>query len=575
MKIFRLSKRNGYALLMVLAIVGIAALTAASTMRRTFTVSMLNQRAKQFQNAMYAAESAVEKVYARIRYDYVNGGDAAVSNNISLYQGMYPTSAENPQWAKFEFSNAQGVLNQCYVSMISNKVYKALDGSVTGLNGWQEVLRVISNARPLTDLNPVAAGVQQDIALDVIPAFQFAIFYNGQLEFTQCAPLTIRGRTHANGPICMGAASGSTLQFNGTVSTTASIVVSNLGGYSGFATPVYAGSPASTIGAASLNLPIGTNSTPTAVREIINLPPAGESATSAMGQQRFYDKAAVVLLVSNLNVTMIVKDLGSLSGTSTNVDYWSTNPPATQRTNLARAFPFLSLTNTFRDYREGSKWVMPTQIDMGMLRYWLPTNPMVLARFPAGSGTYPTIMYVADFRTITNMHAVRLTNGVVIPTNGTSVANALGFTLATINPLYVWGDYNCPNAADLGTTNVAQTFPASLISDAITVLSSNWKDTTYGTNSNLTLRPAAATDTINAAIIAGTVFTTGTGVGNWSGGVHNMTRLLESWTGSTLTLNSSLVMLYNSAYATNQYQNAGLYYRAPTRNFNYEQRSSI
>jgi len=311
MKIFRLSKRNGYALLMVLAIVGIAALTAASTMRRTFTVSMLNQRAKQFQDAMYAAESAVEKVYARFRYDYVTGGDAAISNNVSLYRTNYPTSAENPHWANFQFSNAQGASNQTYVGLISNRVYQVLDGNYAGLNGWRGIYRVISNARPLTDLNPVAAGVQQDIALDTIPAFQYAIFYNGQLEFTQCAPLTIRGRTHANGPICMGAASGVTLQFNGTVTTTASIVVSNLGGYSGFATPVYAGSPPSTIGVPTLQLPIGTNNSAAAVREIINLPPAGEAATSPLGQQRFYDKAGVVLLVSNLSVTLMVKDLNS------------------------------------------------------------------------------------------------------------------------------------------------------------------------------------------------------------------------------------------------------------------------
>jgi hypothetical protein len=29
--------------------------------------------------------------------------------------------------------------------------------------------------------------------------FQFAIFYNSLLEFTWCAPMTVNGRTHANG----------------------------------------------------------------------------------------------------------------------------------------------------------------------------------------------------------------------------------------------------------------------------------------------------------------------------------------------------------------------------------------
>ena len=569
MKNFRLSKQNGYALIMVMTVVGIAALVAASTMKRTYSVAGLNQRSKQFQGSMYAAEAAVEKVYARFRYDYINGGEAAVSNNLSLYRAMYPTTAENAHWANYQFWNAQGVNNNTYVQLTSNKLYQVLDGNYAGLSGWRGIYRVISNARPLHGLDAVSAGVQQDIALDTIPAFQFAIFYNGQLEFTQCAPLTVRGRTHANGPICMGAASGNTLSFQGLVTTTASIVTSNLGGYSGFATPVYSGtpSPGYKIGQPTLNLPIGTNNTAAAVREIINLPPAGESATSMMGQQRFYDKAGVVLLISNLNVTMIVKDLGALTGTSTNYDYWSTNAPLAQRTNLVQKFPFLSLTNRFYDFRE-SKWVMPTQIDIGVLKTWLTTNATVLARFPAGSGTYPTIMYVADFRSITNLHAVRVMNGATVPTNGPSATQAQGFTLATINPLYVWGNYNCPNPAHQGSPNVSAAYPAALVSDAITVLSSNWVDSTYSIAS-LSSRPAANT-TINAAIIAGSVYTTGTGVGNWSGGVHNLTRLLEDWSGSkTLTLNSSLVNLYNSARATTQFQNPGNYYNAPTRNFNF------
>src|SRR6478736_1212355 len=191
MKFFRFKVgRRGYALLTVMIIVGLAALVAGSTIRRTYTVSSLNQRAKQYQSSMYAAESAVEKVYARFRADYLSGGHAAISNNISLYRTMVPLGSENPHWRNFEFWNAGNGLNQTYVNLISNKSYQVIDGSYAGLNGWRGIYRVISNARPLLGLNQVGAGVQQDISLDTIPAFQFAIFYNGQLEFTQCAPLT-------------------------------------------------------------------------------------------------------------------------------------------------------------------------------------------------------------------------------------------------------------------------------------------------------------------------------------------------------------------------------------------------
>lgn len=406
------------------------------------------------------------------------------------------------------------------------------------------------------------------------PIFQFAIFYDGQLEFTQSAPLSIRGRTHANGPICMGAASGNTLLFDRPVTTASSIVVSNIGGYSSFATPVYAGTPAYRTNTPQLHLS-GVISN----RTIIEVPPIGESPSN---WQNYYNMAAVVLLISNTTVSVNVKVPGAAAATGivSNYTFWSysnSNPNALvygasnivhQRTNLAAQVPFLNLTNRFRDYRE-NKWVMPTDINMAVLKNWLVTNSAVLNKFPLNSGTYPTIMYVGDFRTVTNLHAVRLLNGSIIPTNGPSHTQAQGFTLATVNPIYVWGHYNTPNPSHQGTINVSATFPASLVGDAITILSPNWTDNVYGNGiTSLSSRSAIST-TVNAAIIAGSVYTTGPAVGQWSGGLQNLTRLLESWNGRTLTLNTSHVNLYPSLSATTQFQNPGVYYHAPTRNFNF------
>lgn len=403
-----------------------------------------------------------------------------------------------------------------------------------------------------------------------LPVFSFAIFYNDQLEFTQSPPLTIRGRVHANGPICLGAAAGNTLWFTKAVTTASSIVYSNMAGYSNFSTAIYEGTPTNRIGTPKLQ-PLGViqaTSLAAAFREIINLPPLGESPNSLMGQLRYHNKAALVLLVSNTSVTLVVKEQGALTGFSTNVLYNSSLPSNAERTNLARAFPFLTVTNRFRDYRE-AKWVMPIDINVGTLKNWLPTNSLVLSYYPAFA--YPNIMYVADLRTVTNLHAVRIHNGVLIPTNGPSHSSATGFTLATPNPLYVWGHYNSPNAAHLGTTNTTLIFPASLVADAVTILSPNWTDNGYGNGITPLNSRNAANATVNAAIIAGTVYTTGSAVGQWSGGVQNLVRLLETWAGDTLTLNTSLVVFYNSAKATNQFQNPGIYYYPPVRNFNFDQ----
>src|SRR5262249_25161553 len=145
------------------------------------------------------------------------------------------------------------------------------------------------------------------------------------------------------------------------------------------------------------------------------------------------------------------------------------SPITTVYTNLAEintSLPFLTLTNKFRDQRE-MKTNLVTQIDVGKYASWLKTNFTVQAKF-AGFG--PSALYVADNRPsrLTQMPVVRLTNGIAPPVQG--------FTVATPNPLYVWGNYNCTNSGHLGTTNTVSTVPCALYCDALTVLSAKWSD---------------------------------------------------------------------------------------------------
>jgi hypothetical protein len=142
-----------------------------------------------------------------------------------------------------------------------------------------------------------------------------------------------------------------------------------------------------------------------------------------------------------------------------------------------------------------------------------------------------------------------------------------GLTVATALPLYVKGNFNAPDTTP-GLTNTANTLPASLVGDAITVLSGNWKDA-YGNNA-LSARPAANT-TVNAAFLAGIVQPTNTtGTLHYSGGVENFPRLLENWSGYTFTYNGSMVVMYPSQFATNYWVQTGTYYNAPTRSWAFD-----
>jgi hypothetical protein len=151
----------------------------------------------------------------------------------------------------------------------------------------------------------------------------------------------------------------------------------------------------------------------------------------------------------------------------------------------------------------------------------------------------------------------------------------LGFSVATQNPLYVQGNYNTTTdgthfSTGLGATTNGYTVPAAVLSDSLTLLSSSWSDA----NSSL-FRSASSAMTFNAAIVTGNVPTTGTGNTQFSGGVHNITRLLEDWSSSTLTMNTSIVVLYASQIATNQWRipqnsSASGYYNPPTRNWGFD-----
>jgi hypothetical protein len=105
--------------------------------------------------------------------------------------------------------------------------------------------------------------------------------------------------------------------------------------------------------------------------------------------------------------------------------------------------------------------------------------------------------------------------------------------------------------------------------DALTILSTNWSDA----KSTLPVANRSTSDTtVNAAILSGIVPSTGSAQSQYSGGVHNLPRLLENWSNSHLWLNSSIVNLYNSQIANSPFLWPGPsgYYYAPTRHFSYD-----
>ncbi len=253
-----------------------------------------------------------------------------------------------------------------------------------------------------------------------------------------------------------------------------------------------------------------------------------------------------------------------------------TNIPPTDlyfTTNVALQAPFLSLTNSFYDQRQ-SETNFVTQIDVAKYSTWLNNYTGSGQKF---SGSPPTILYVADLRHVTSgsarQAAVRLVNGSALPYN-----QGLGFTVATQNPIYIQGNYNTTapqgsnpggNSLGLGSTTNGASVPAAILADSLTILSTSWNDKNSA-NGYSARTQVQSNMTINAALVTGAMPSTDTTATTFSGGVQNLTRFLEDWSNVTLTMNTSIVNLFNSKIATNQFQMPGIYYNPPTRHWGFD-----
>jgi hypothetical protein len=580
----------GFVLLLVIMLAAFSVVIMAGVMNRTSTVSLLNLRSTQLSQLDSAAEANVEKVYAKMAFDFQSaGGPGTVTNNLATYRALVPSTSDNAYWGNYVFSDP--------ISGTANSVYVGFVGSYTGPLPAQftnqfatisPIYRIASNVKLASSLVDVTGSAQEDVLLALVPITTYAIFYNGELEFSDCATMVVNGRVHSNSNIDAGAGSGASLTFNAKVTSAGTMSAPTRGGISWTVNDPTTWRTTFNAGYTTNNPVVNIAISMTNTHSIIDIPPPTtvEPVMSQQGQVRLYNQAQIILVVTNsplggsprVMLTFQNAYNGSLPGADTSKTFFDytnatevflrTNVTTTSGSPAKIGMPFLSLTNTFVDQRQGSGNQFVTQIDVNQLNSWMTTNSAVSNKF--SGGYFPTILYVADRRNInsTAQAVVRLVNGAKLPYN-----NGLGFSVATQNPLYVKGNYNVTinsntYAMGLGATTNGSSVPAALLSDAITILSPSWQDSQ--SSSGYSGRTASDM-TFNAALVTGNIPSTGTTASTFSGGVHNLTRFLENWTGDTLTLNTSIVCLFASQMATSQFQMPGAYYTPPTRLWGFDE----
>jgi hypothetical protein len=529
---------------LVLVLVAASVVLVSGLFAYSTANTRLTARNNDYYVALGAAEAATEKVLGRITQDFHDYGDGYLRQQLGYYRTYIPSTTEASEWGNFDFMDLSGETGHVEVQYNHLSGFSIMGGQYGPLKAFQDQVRILSNARSKTSLDGVVGSIYQDVQLTRIPIFQYAIFYNVVMEYTPLPPMNITGPVHGNADIYMNPAGA--LTFNNDVTSSGTIIQGpnpagpfpNLGGAT-----TYRGAHDS--GTSTLNLPIGTNNSPAAVQQVLDIPPLLEDPRSSLGQQRYYNMADLVIIVSNNTIRA-----------TTGLWNWFGVTIPTNELSI-----FLSTNTSFFNKREG-KTVQAIQLDVSKLILWNATNSRVRPFLPLHD---VNTLYIADQRTlgVLSESGVRVINGSTLP--------PLGLTLATPSPLYVQGHYNCPASA-LGTTNTTGTLPASFAADAITVLSTNWNDT----NSALTVGSRrAGNTTVNAAFLTGIVATT---LASDSGGVENFPRFLEDWSPSgttyTFTYNGSMVAMYYSRVATGLWLGiAPTYdiYSPPNRNWGLDQ----
>ncbi len=183
---------------------------------------------------------------------------------------------------------------------------------------------------------------------------------------------------------------------------------------------------------------------------------------------------------------------------------------------------------------------------------------------------------------------LRLTDGTLgnlppLSTANCSIAEGAngsgGFTVASENPAYIWGNYNANNSTFSNTSSACHV-PAAVMGDAVTLLSNSWTDSeSFSSPTSSSGRNASAAAYYRTAVMGGSTipFTQPTGYTTYQdfgtdGGVHNFLRMLENWGSSTLYYMGSIADFYYSVQATGVYKDGlvNSVYSPPTRAYSFD-----
>jgi hypothetical protein len=495
-------------LMIMLAIIGLGIVSSAND-----EVAIAGNELNEMK-AFYAAEAGLDKATAWLQAYYDATGIPPVTS---------PAETLNVNGITFGYSTVPGTPTN---KVLTKDLYVGLRANVDPY---------FVRSTGVDSSHSTAFTLEQTFQVAHIPLFQYSAFYQGDLEISANNPMTL-SRVHANGNVYLQ--SSSNLQFDSYVTASGSILHGPKAG-SGLSAAT-GDVRISNVGGTMISMKDGSDWLDATTGHWF------DSATARWnGRVQDFEFGAEPLVYPLPSATdsshMMIQRASAGGGNPVSLEnkatfkiidgqaYAQVGGIWTNATAYLTALGVISETS-FYDKREGQD-VSVVDIDMSALN---------------ASGYLPTsgVVYISDNRY--GFRATRLNQAEDI---------SLPLTVVCENPVYT-----------VGSVNTVTKVPFAIIADALTILSDNWDDLpAKATSSTVSDRPAINT-TLNLAFAVGHTETK-SGIG-YGGGLENLPRLLEDWSGRTLTFRGSMVSLWTSQQTIGAFSTS--YFNAPIRDWAFD-----
>ena len=349
---------SGYALIITLTFLATVLLLLSSMMM--WTASNGNQAARnvQFNRSEAAAEAATEKIFSQMDRDFLYGK----LNSASSYNTLIPDSSTWPvQYTFSDTSNNVNTTQVTYDQTIGTNLV-ALNSQFQGLQGFVQNCQIISVATPKNTLYSVPATISQTFQAASIPIFQFAIFYNLNMEMDPTPTMVVTGPVFCNQSMWITCING--LTFNSTVQAVGSVTLNTAAdpfanGYS------YGGSVAVTFPAkqpsrqqradrAGCRQHRAQAPIPPTIEAVLNLLPTAlgapnTAAYTASNQVYLFNESDIIISNAAWGTNGIAANPAFLTGT--NINNFATNFTVWYQ-DKNNAPPLQQITNDYCDSKE-------------------------------------------------------------------------------------------------------------------------------------------------------------------------------------------------------------------------------